>query len=178
MNAVLAISPKGRIRTLAVLPPVQVDVTAELATAMGLPDCAVGKTYYGEPVPTDVALGRDGRLYVTTEGGGLGEQAPLGAVYAVGLRTGSVKKLVGGLFAPVGIAISGKGDLFVSQLFGGRISRIKHGTRKVGTYATVNLPAAVEWTPRGLYATVDALVGPSEDSPKTPPGGKLVRFSR
>jgi hypothetical protein len=178
MNAVLQISPRGRVRTLAVTPPAPVEITADMATGMGLPACAVGKTYHGESVPTDIALGGDGKLYVTTEGGGLGEQAPLGAVYGVKLKNGKIKKAVGGLFAPVGIAVAANGDMFVSQLFGGEISRIKHGTKKVRTYAKAGLPAAVEWTPRGLYATVDVLVGPSEESPDTPPGGKLVRYRR
>ncbi|GAA4713091.1 ScyD/ScyE family protein [Nocardioides conyzicola] len=172
MNAVITISPRGKIRTLAVLPAVPVTITAEVAGAMGLPECAVGQTYYGEPVPTDVALD-DGKLVVTTEGGGLGEQMPLGSVYRVGLKSGKVKKVVGGLFAPVGVAVGRNGDLFVSQLFGGEISRIKHGTTKVRTYAEAGLPAAVEWTSRGLYATVDA-VPPEEGAPN----GKLVRFRR
>ena len=176
MNAVLAISPKGRIRTLAVMPAVPVKITAELAGGMGLPACVVGETYYGESVPTDVALGGDGKIYVTTEGGGLGEQMPLGSVYGVKLRTGKVSKVAGDLFAPVGIAIAPNGTMFVSQLFGGEIVRIKRGSHQVRTFAKVNMPAAVEWTSRGLYATTDALVGPSEESPSTPPGGKLVRF--
>jgi hypothetical protein len=176
MNAVLTISPKGRIRTLAVLPAVPVAITTELADGMGLPACAVGKTYYGESVPTDVALGGDGKIYVTTEGGGLGEQMPLGSVYGVKLRTGKMSKVAGGLFAPVGIAIDPRGTMFVSQLFGGEIVKIKRGSHRARTFAKVNMPAAVEWTPRGLYATIDALVGPSEESPSTPPGGKLVRF--
>jgi streptogramin lyase len=175
MNAVLAISPRGKIRTVAVTPAVPVPITAEFATAMELPACVVGKTYYGESVPTDVAL-RNGKLVVTTEGGGLGEQFPLGAVYSVGIKSGKLKKVAGGLMAPVGIAVGRNGDLFVSQLFGGQISRIKHGSGKVSTFAKANLPAAVEWTPRGIYATVDVLVGPSEESPDTPPGGKLVRY--
>jgi streptogramin lyase len=177
MNAVIAISPRGRIRTVAVTPAVPVKITPQLASGMGLPACVVGKTYYGESVPTDLALKR-GRLLVTTEGGGLGEQMPLGSVYRIGLRTHRVTKVVGGLAAPVGIATNARGDIFVSQLFGGKISRIKHGTRKVGTFAKVNQPAAVEWTPRGLYATVHVLAGPSEESPSTPPGGRLIRFRR
>ena len=123
--------------------------------------------------PDRPRLGGDGKLYVTTEGGGLGEQAPLGSVYSVKLKNGKVKKAVGGLFAPVGIAIAANGDMFVSQLFGGQISRIKHGTTKVRTYAKANLPAAVEWTPDGLYATVNVLP-PEQGAPK----GKLVRFPR
>jgi hypothetical protein len=178
MNAVLSIGPRGRIRTVAVTPAVPVKITAQLAGGMGLPDCVVGKTYYGESVPTDVALGGRNRLFVTTEGGGLGEQMPLGSVYTVNLKKHSIHKRVGGLFAPVGIAVARNGDLLVSQLFGGKISRVKHGTRQVRTFAKVNMPAAVEWTSRGVYATTNVLVGPSPESPNTPPGGKLVRFRR
>lgn len=174
MNAVLAISPKGKVRTVAVTPAVPVTITAEMVTAMGLPACVTGLTYYGESVPTDIALGSDKKLYVTTEGGGLGEQMPLGSVYAVGLKSGKLKKVAGGLFAPVGIAIAANDDMFVSELFGGRISRIKHGTGKVKTYAKTPLPAAVEWTPDGLYATTHVL--PPQDQPDAPPGGRLVRY--
>lgn len=176
MNAVLAISPNGKIRTIAVTPAVPVKITTELVTAMGLPACVTGMTYYGESVPTDIALGSDKRLYVTTEGGGLGEQMPLGSIYRMNITSGKTKKVVGGLFAPVGIAIAANDDMYVSQLFGGKISRIKHGSGKVKTYATTQLPAAVEWTPDGLYATTHVLVGPSEEEPSTPPGGRLVRY--
>ncbi|WP_051551331.1 ScyD/ScyE family protein [Nocardioides sp. URHA0020] len=177
MNAVLAISPRGHIRTVAVTPPARVKITAELAASFGMPDCVVGRTYSGESVPTDLALA-NGKLYVTTEGGGIGEQVPLGSIYRIGIRGGAVKKLVGKLAGPVGLASNARGDLFVSQLFGSEISRIKHGTAKVRTYSRRNQPAAVEWTSRGLYATVNVLVGPSEESPSTPPGGKLIRFRR
>ena len=184
MNAVLAISPKGKVRTVAVPPAAPVKITADVVAAVKqnfdieLPDCVVGLTYFGESVPTDVQQGPDGRLYVSTEGGALGEMFGGGAVYRIHPRSGTVTKVAGGLATPVGLAVTGKGDILVSQLFGGQISRIKHGTHTVRTYAKANMPAAVEWTSRGLYATVDALVGPSEDSPSTPPGGRLVRFGR
>lgn len=182
MNAVLAISRKGKVRTVAVPPAAAVKITADViatvqqAYGFELPECAIGLTYYSESVPTDVQQGRDGRLYVTTEGGGLGELVGAGAVYRINPRTGRIAKVAGGLATPVGLAVTPKGDVFVSQLFGGQISRIKHGTRTARPYASVNMPAAVEWTPRGLYVTVDALVGPSEESPSTPPGGRLVRY--
>lgn len=176
MNAVVAISGSGRISTLAVLPAVAVPITGELAAMLKLPDCAVGLTYYGESVPTDVELGPDGKLYVTTEGGGLGEQMPLGSIYRVDPGTGKTKKVVGGLLTPVGLGVTDSGDFLVSQLFAGVISKVKHGTTKVRTYSKVNLPGAVEWTPKGVYATVDSLVGPSEESPDTPPGGRLVKY--
>ena len=34
-----------------------------------LPDCVVGASYTPEPVPTDVEIGKDGRLYVSTAAG-------------------------------------------------------------------------------------------------------------
>ena len=46
-----------------------------------------GQDVQGEPVPTDVEVGPDGNLYVTTLGGGLGEQMPVGAVYRIVLGT-------------------------------------------------------------------------------------------
>ena len=93
------------------------------------------------------------------------------------IKTGKTKQVVGGLFGPVGIAIAGNDDMYVSQLFGGEISRIKHGTTKVKTYAKTKMPAAVEWTPDGIYATTHVLVGlPEPGGPPTTPGGKLVQF--
>ena len=63
-NAVFAVR-RGRIRTLAVLPPVAEVISAEAAAENGLPDCVVGLTYLDEPVPTGVDR-THGRLYVST----------------------------------------------------------------------------------------------------------------
>jgi hypothetical protein len=195
MNAIVEVSGHGRIRTTAVLPAVPVPITAELATQVGVPACAVGLTYYGEPVPTDVQRGADGRLYVTTEGGGLGESMPLGALYRIDTgRRAAVTKIADGLFAPVGLAIGNRGEVYVSQLFGNEISvvanatsakgteRVRtdrsrhHGAARISTFATVNMPASLDWSRGRLYATTDVLVGPSEDSPNTAPGGKVVVY--
>lgn len=171
MNAVLAVK-KGKIRTVAVTPAVAVPITADLATAMGVPDCVVGHTYYGESVPTDVELGPDGMLYVTTEGGGLGEQMPLGAVYRINPKTGATTEVVDQLMTPTGLAITPKGDLLVAELFAGQIARIRKGSSTVTSYATAGLPAAVEVSGGKVYATVDTLPGDGEA-----PDGKVVRFT-
>jgi hypothetical protein len=173
MNAVLAVSRWGRIRTVAVLPAVPVKITQELATAMHLPDCAVGLTYYGEPVPTDVEQGPDGKLYVTTEGGGLGEQLPLGSVYRINPETGKVTKVVGGLFTPTGLAVTPRGTMFVAQLFAGEISKIRKGSTKVRPFVRTALPAAVQLSGGDVYATTHAL--PPE---KGAPDGRVVRYRR
>lgn len=172
MNAVLALSRRGHLRTVAVTPPVAVKITQQLADQMGVPKCAVGKTYYGESVPTDVEVTRHGRLLVTTEGGGLGEQMPLGAVYLINPRNGHLKQLAGGLMAPTGLAVARNGDLLVAQLFANEISRVNPRTGKARTFAKVALPAAVERQGRSVLATVNVL--PPDDT--TPPAGEVVRY--
>ena len=47
----------------------------------------------------------------------------------------------------------------MAQLFRGVISKIKAGKHKAKTYLKVALPAAVEVTPTGLLATINALPG-------------------
>jgi hypothetical protein len=69
-NAVLAVDPAGNISTVAVLPPSSLVATDALAAANGLPACVVGHDFITEPVPTDVELGADGWLYVTSLPGG------------------------------------------------------------------------------------------------------------
>ena len=73
--------------------------------------------------------------------------------------TGKVRKVVGGLVSPTGVAVASNGDIYVAQLFQGVISKIKAGSTKVKTYVKVPLPAAVETTPTGLLATINALPG-------------------
>lgn len=176
MNAVLAVSRSGKIRTVAVTPPAPVKVTADLASSFGLPDCVVGKTYYGESVPTDVARGPRGKLYVSTEGGGLGEQMPLGVVYRVDPASGKTTKVAGRLSAPTGLAVTPKGDVYVAELFAGRISRIRHGSHQAHTFVKVGLPGAVELGKGGrgaIYATTNVL--PPE---KGAPDGRVMRYHR
>lgn len=171
MNAVISITRNGKIHTVAVLPAVPVKITAELAQGAGIPSCAVGLTYYGEPVPTDVQQASDGSVYVTTEGGGLGEQMPLGALYRIKGR--HIHQVAGGLFGPTGLAL-GNRSVYVAQLFGGEISKVgRNGT--VRTFAKVNMPAALDFSRGHLYATTDVLVGAD---PGSKPGGKVVRFRR
>ena len=171
MNAVISVTPRGRTRTVSVLPAVPVPVTEDLASSLGAPDCAVGLTYYGEPVPTDIEEGRDGKLYVTTLGGGLGEQLPLGAIYRINPDNGRATRLVKGLSAPVGLALAPHRTMYFSQLFAGTISRVKMGSHRVRTFVETATPAEVEYRNGNLYATINAL--PPEDGP---PAGKLVKY--
>ena len=60
---------------------------------------------------------------------------------------------------PTGVAVASNGDIYIAQLFKGEISRLKAGKSKVKPYLQVKLPAAVEVTPTGLLATINALPG-------------------
>ena len=100
----------------------------------------MGLTYYGEPVPTDIEEGRDGNLYVTTLGGGLGEQLPLGAIYRINPDNGRATRLVKGLSAPVGLALAPHRTMYFSQLFAGTISRVKMGSHRVRTFVETARP--------------------------------------
>ncbi|GAB3772456.1 DNA-binding beta-propeller fold protein YncE [Nocardioides ginsengisegetis] len=171
MNAVLAIADDGTITSLAVTPAVPVEITADLATALGAPDCVVGLTYYGESVPTDVEMGPDGKLYVTTLGGGLGEQLPLGAVYKINPKTGHMSQILSGLFTPTGIAVTPKGNMLIAELFANKIVKVRHGETAVHTWTKAPLPAAVEINHRTVFATIDALP-PDQGAPD----GKVVRY--
>lgn len=160
-NALWWIDRYGHIRTLAVLPPQPAVITAEAAAAFGLPSCVIGVTYAFEPVPTDVEVGKDGALYVTTLPGGP-ESAALGArgaLWRVGAWTGKLTRLAGGFLGATNLAIGKHGEIYVAELFGGQISVVSHGTKR----PFVSLPGvvAVESGPSGLWA---ATLG-NEDPP-------------
>jgi SMP-30/Gluconolactonase/LRE-like region len=113
-NSVVSVDlGSGKTRTVAVLPPRPFKITtADTATAaVGLPACVAGRTYAFEPVPTDVAVGPDGRLYVTSlPGGPEGPQlGARGAVFKVDPDNGRVKLVADGILSPSGLALDEDG---------------------------------------------------------------------
>lgn len=145
-NTLWRVNSKGKISTLAVLPAQPTKITASMAAALELPECVVGITYRFEAVPTDVELGKDGHLYVTTLPGGP-ESPVLGArgkVYRVNLRTGKTKVVAKGLLGATNLALGTSGKIYVAELFGGRISVVQRG--KVKPYVTLPGVVAVETT--------------------------------
>ena len=156
------------------MPPTPVTITADAAAANHLPDCTVGLVYEFEPVPTDVELGPDGWLYVSSLPGGP-EDPSLGAngrVYKVNPKSGKVKLVAGGFISTVDVAVANNGDVYVAELFTGRIMKIKAGSDKAKPFLQLTQPAAIEWTKGYLYATDNALMG-SKKQPK----GKVIRIA-
>ena len=168
-NAIFAVDASG-ISTVAVLPAVKVKVSKQLRKGMGLPKCTQGKTFKGEPVPTDVEVGPDGNLYVTTLGGGLGENMPVGAVYQINPTTHAVASMGSGLFGPVGLAISPVGTAYVSQLFAGDVLEIPLGGQPSEFTTVAGGPGGIELNGTDLYVTDTDLFGSGAN-------GKVLKFS-
>lgn len=152
-NTLLQVTRSGKISTLAVLPPQPMVITPELAAAHGLADCVVGLTYHLEAAPSDVEVGRDGQLYVTTlanVGGGI-DLGPRGSLYRVNPRDGKATLLASGLAGPTNLAIS-RGRIYITELDAGRISTVSHG--KVSGYLPLPGALAIEAGRDGsLYAS-------------------------
>jgi hypothetical protein len=126
-NDLLKVDSHGRVSTLAVLPPQPVKITkALLPTA---PGCALGVTYRFQPVPTDVEVGTDGQLYVTTLPGGP-DTGARGSVYRVNPRDGHVKRVATGFAGATNLARY-RGKIYVSEFYGGQISTVKNGKAKL-----------------------------------------------
>jgi hypothetical protein len=170
-NDVLWVGNDGKIKTVAVLPPTTIAITAEAAAANKIPACAVGLDYNLEPVPTDVELGPDGWLYVSSLPGGP-EDPSLGfngRVYKVNPKTGKVKLVAGGFLSTVDLAVANNGDVYVAELFAGAVKRIKAGKHVAKPFLQLTQPGAIEATKGYLYATDNALIG--QKNPK----GKVIR---
>lgn len=150
-------------------------VTQSAAEANGLPDCAVGKVYRFESVPTDIERGPDGWFYISSLPGGPedGSTGAIGSVVKVNPRSGRVVTVASGLVSANGLAVARSGDVYVSQLFAGVISRIRRGSHRARPYLRIPLPADVDVTRRGLIAVVNVL--PPEDGA---PDGKVVSIAR
>ena len=183
-NAILKVGYDGAVSTVAVLPPsAPVIVSAELAAQVGFPACVAGESYTFEGVPTDVEVGPDGWLYVTSLPGGP-EDASLGmrgSIVKVNPSTGEVVTVATGFVGPTGLAVSQKtGAIFVAELFGGangtgQVSVVlPRGGQPVASLPVVS-PATIELVGTSIYVTRDAFVLDAEENPQ--PIGKLTKVT-
>lgn len=172
-NAILRVDDHGTVTTTAVLPPVPFQVTAEAAAGAGFPSCTIGLTYMFEPVPTDVELGPDGWLYVSSLPGGP-EDASLGArgaVYKVNPANGDTVKVAGGFVGTTGLAVSETGTIYVAEMFGGsdgsgQVSVVAPGATTGRTLVALQSPAAIELAKGTLFVTTKAFVPGPDGAPQ------------
>lgn len=172
-NAIFTVDTRYNTVTAKVLAPVVTPMTPELyATLVAqntpLPECVIGATYNAEPVPTDIELSRDGGLYFTSLPG-IPEDPTLGSVQRLDPASGDVDVIASGLTSPTGLALDNRGNIFVAELFAGRISLIAAGTTTAVKFLDAAPPADVEIDGKYLYSTTNALPGESG------PAGTLTR---
>jgi hypothetical protein len=174
-NDIVAITDAGP-STVAVLPPTRIKITEARQKAAGLPRCTRGGTFRAEPVPTDVEVGPDGNLYVTSLPGGP-EDGSLGAnghVYQIVPGTGAVTRLPGpGLVSPTGIAINpSTGTAYISMLFPGVILQVPLGGSP-SVFQSVPFPGDVDFANGNVYVTRSDLTNDGS----SPPNGAVLEFA-
>lgn len=158
-NAVLSVAEDGTVSTFFV-PPVITTGACE-----GVPNN--DPEHMGcDSVPTGLAYGPDGALYVSTlNGDAPGE----GRVYVLDAVTGAVREVIEGFSGPTGVAVAPDGTVFVSEvLFGapapdappadgfdpasiGRIVRVSPSGERAT--AAVTMPTGLRYTGGRLYAS-------------------------
>lgn len=170
-NSVLAVADGGGTSTVGILPPTRVKITRALKREYDLPKCVIGKTYRAEGVPTDVEMGPDGMLYVTSLPGAPGEGLPTGRIYQFDPEDGSRSVYARGLVTPTGLAMDADGTAYVAQLFAGSIVQIT-STGERSELAQVPFVGDVEFADGALYATETDLMNDGTQ----PPAGKVLRW--
>jgi hypothetical protein len=159
-NSVLHVSKRGRIRVVYVGKPQPTKVTETAAATLGLPDCTIGATYAFEPVPTDVEVTRKGRLVVSHLPGGP-EDPSLGArgsVVKVNPRTHRGRTIGRGILGATNVAVGARGKVYVTELFGNRVSVLRNGRPR--PVVELPVPAAVEYARGRLFVTTNVFPGP------------------
>lgn len=167
-NTLVRVTPKGSVSTLSVLPPRPATMNAATAEAFGLPECTVGATYNFDFVPTDVELGPDGMLYVTSLPGGPEGESPLGprgAVFMVHPSTGDVTEVATGFAGATDLAVTKHGTIYVTELFGNQVSMVSAGGPV--PVASMSEPVAIEYSKGELYVA-SGVDGPGSVDKLTP----------
>ncbi|WP_380172694.1 ScyD/ScyE family protein [Kineococcus sp. DHX-1] len=164
-NDVLAVDPDGTVSAFFVPPAVTTGLCEGLENN-GVDDGGC------DPVPTGLAWGPDGHLFVSTLSG----EAPLeGRVYELDPRDGTVLGETSGFTAPTGVAVGDDGTLYVSELLEGApagegpppadfdpttVGRIvavsPDGDRSA---AQVTMPLGLRFTHGHLYSTAFSVAG-------------------
>ena len=179
MNAILEVDlESGKVSTLTVLPPRPAKISKDAAESMHVSACA-GSQYAFEPVPTDVEIGPDGWLYVSSLPGGPEgpELGARGAIFKINPWNGDTSVWADHILSPTGLAVADNGDVYAASLFGGEILKFNSDAER-SQFLKVNQPADVEYRDGDVFATVDALMGlpdPSvPDAPPAEPAGRLI----
>jgi hypothetical protein len=171
-NSILSVDGKGNVKLFAVLPNITDGGCEGLPNDAGTTGC--------DPVPTSLAEGRDGSIYV----GGLGAEVPgAGRVWKLHPKTGEILETWGDLSTVTGVAVARNGDVYVSELFGGDPSAEVPGqvtkiTESGRTSTPVPFPAgiAVDWKHRVYVAAFSTSPATGLGIPDLDTSGQIWRF--
>ncbi|HET8601794.1 MAG TPA: ScyD/ScyE family protein [Segeticoccus sp.] len=174
-NDLLKVTKSGTISTLAVLPRQPLKLTKSVASTLGLEKCVVGLTYNFESVPTDVEVDQHGMLWVSTLPGGP-EDPSLGArgsVYKVNPRTGKATRMATGFAGATNLAVAPNGTVYVTELFGGKVSMVT----KKGPKTVAEVPGALSVEVKGSWLYVGTMA-PMDDQGNPTGSGTIVKIRR
>jgi hypothetical protein len=166
-NDLVTVSPSGAMSTLAVLPPRPTVITG--ATQLDLPGCVEGLVMNFDFVPTDVEVGPDGMLYVSSLPGGPEGPSPLGprgGVFTVHPQTGALTQIGDGFYGATDLAVTGSGEVYVTELYNGNVSKLSGGGPV--PIASLDEPVAIEYARGALYVSAGVFSGPGKVVTITP----------
>ena len=164
-NAVLKVNRRGDVSTFFV-PPV-----VNTGACEGRPNNSPAFTGC-DPVPTGLAYGPGGLLYVSAL---TGEAPGEGRVYVVHPRTGRIVRTISGFTAPTGVAVDQHGTVYVSELLEGapenpaspppgfdprtvgQVVKVTRDGRR--TYSQVTMPSGLLVKRGTLYASAWSIAG-------------------
>ena len=147
-NDVVEVRGNGTMRTLTVFPVSRSTANGcATATNNGVPNGGC------DPVPTDLALGSDGYLYVS----GLGAERE-GFVWKVDATTGAILSTRGGLPPLTGVAAGRDGVVYAASLFTNQVFRF--GPNGGTQIADVPGPTGLDYARGVLYAGSASETGP------------------
>ncbi len=169
-NAVLRVDAAGTVSLVNVLPHQPFRFSSQTVRALGLPSCVVGATYYAEAVPTDLDVGPEGDLYVTTRPG-LYDLGQAGSLYRMNPGNGREVRIAGGFAGAGAVAVTSRGVVYVAEVLTGHIEWV-HSSGRHSTYLSLPGVAGLEADGGTLYASVTA---PVSEGVRTGPG-RIVRI--
>ena len=161
MNAIMHVAKRGAISTVAVLPPQPAEVTARGGRASACPSAPWARRSPSSRCRPTSRSGNGGKLIVSRFPGGPEDPSlgARGAVYEVKTAwtrwhgSHAERSCAGGFLGATNVAVGGRGEIYVAELFGGKVSVLRHGD--VSTVAELPNPAGVEYSDGKLYVSYD-----------------------
>lgn len=161
-NDILRVGPLGGVSLIRTIGAQPLLITAAFAHANHLDSCAIGHTYFTESVPTDVEIGPNQNLYVSTLPGGPEDPTAgaRGRIYTINPTTRAWQLIGSGFVNPTNLAVTAGGIVYVAEPFANRVSALSNG--RPSPRMTFVGVAAVEMANGHLFAaTAPSLVGSS-----------------